>query len=129
MNNLLSFNYWLNIRPDVLTPLAQNILVFFMLILATLSIISFIVITKKKTGLYTKIWKRISSFSVTNLIIGALLWFFTYETIPLLSARFWFLLWAASMITWLVFIVINLTEIPIKKEQLQKEKEFKKYIP
>ena len=62
-------------------------------------------------------------------MIGLLLTFFNYEMVPFLSARFWLLLWAAGMVVWLAFIIGLVVKIPQRKVLLEKEKEFKKYVP
>jgi amino acid transporter len=128
MNNLLDLKFWFDLRAGALTSGAQNLLIIFILILAIISVILYF-FTKKKKGLYHKTWKRLYSFSNSNLVPGVLLLFFTYETIPFLSARFWFLVWGAEMLAWLVFIIKNSLEIPKKRELIEKDKEFKKYIP
>lgn len=127
MNNLITLNYWFNMRAGELTSTAQWFLISFIVILA-ISYISSHIYSKKK-GLYFKIANRIKSFSMTNFIIGSALLFFTYETIPFLSMRFWFMAWFVSMVIWLIFIIKNLLQIPKLKEALEKEREFKKYIP
>lgn len=127
MSKLLVLNYWFNLRPEALSSLAIILLLLFYLILAIIYIISFLYLRKK--GLYLKIFKRSSSFSMTNLIIGIVLLFFSYEEVPFLSARFWFILWLSEMIIWIVFIFRNMLEIPKLKERLEKEREYKKYIP
>ncbi|OGF24220.1 hypothetical protein A3H66_02200 [Candidatus Falkowbacteria bacterium RIFCSPLOWO2_02_FULL_45_21] len=80
-------------------------------------------------SLYAAVWRVLYYFFLTNAIIGLILLFFNYEMVPFLSARFWFLFWGAGMIVWLFFIYKIIIKIPHKKEQLEKEKEFKKYIP
>lgn len=127
MNNLITLNYWFNMRAGELTNTAQWLLVSFIVILAIFYISSYLY--SKKRGLYFKIANRVNSFSITNLIIGLVLLFFTYEAIPFLSMRLWFMVWFISMIAWLFFIIKNLLQIPKLKEALEKEREFKKYIP
>jgi hypothetical protein len=67
--------------------------------------------------------------NLTNLIIGIFFLFFTFELIPLLSARFWFLLWGIGILIWLSFIGRAVTKIPKLREEMAKEEVYKKYIP
>ena len=128
MQNLLTLQYWFNIRPNALEGNAQRgFLVFLLLLLIGCFVFQYL--KTKKKGLYLKIWKSLQSFSIANLIIGLFLLFFTYELVPFLSARILFLIWGAGMITWLVFIGRNFLEIPKIKEERVKEQEFKKYVP
>ena len=129
MSNLLSLNYWFDMRPAAMAGIAQKSLLAFCVLLG-IGIISFYIVSKNnKGGIYNKIYKKLGSFSSTNLIIGLFMIFFTYELIPFLSSRFWFLLWAVEMGVWLYFIGTNLSQIPGRIEELKKEKELKKYIP
>ena len=68
-------------------------------------------------------------FNLIFVIIGLFLTFFNYEMVPFLSARFWFLLWGIGILVWLFFIYKMIIKIPQKKALLEKEREFKKYVP
>ena len=128
MRNLLTLQYWFNSRPNALEGGAQK---FFLVFLLALLIGCFVFqyLKTKKKGPYLKTWKKLQSFSVTNLIIGLFLLFFTYELVPFLSARILFLIWGMGMIVWLVLIGRTFFEIPKIKEEKIKEQEFKKYVP
>jgi amino acid transporter len=128
MSNLLSLKFWLNIRPGALLPIYQKALIIFIVVLAVL-ILVFTVLGKRKSNLYNRIWRSLRSFSISNVIIGLLILFFTFETVPLLSARFWFIVWGVEIVIWLFFVLRIFVEIPKKKERLEKEKEYNKYIP
>lgn len=129
MSNLLSLGFWFNFRPE---PLEDNNLKYFIgLLFFFLAGNLVLVFLKRKYGrsLYKKFLDGLSSFALVNLIVGAFLLFFAYEGVPFLSARFWFLLWAAGLIVWLVFIARNLAAVPKIKERLEAEKKYRQYIP
>lgn len=128
MGNLLTWHYWFNYRPNALEGGAQKaFIVFLLLLLVGFGLFHYF--KKNKKGLYIKIWKSLESFAMTNLIIGLLLLFFTYELVPFLSARILFLIWGAGMALWLGLIARKFFEIPKIKEERVKEQEFKKYVP
>lgn len=129
MGNLLTIRFWFNFRPESLTPIFQEFFIISLVFLLLLSLILAYIKSKQKKNLYGKFWSSLYYFCLTNLIIGAFLLFFNYEMVPFLSSRFWFLLWAILVVVWLFFIYKILIEIPKKKARLEKEKEFKKYIP
>lgn len=126
--NLFTLDFWFNVRAGALEGTMQNGLILFIIILAIIMVSAYLK-GFKKTSSYSKIWKNVYSFSLTNLVISLLLLFFTYENIPLLSARFWFLLMVIEMIIWLINISKKFPLISLKKEELDKERELKKYIP
>lgn len=127
MQNLLTLNYWFNLRPEMLQALAQKLFVGFVLVLIVLTIVLGFV--KKRGGIYRRLFRRLYNFGLTNSLIGLLFLFFNYESVPFFMARFWLALWLLAMLVWLVFIFKDLKNIPEKKRQLEKDLEFKKYIP
>ncbi|PIR12807.1 hypothetical protein COV49_04185 [Candidatus Falkowbacteria bacterium CG11_big_fil_rev_8_21_14_0_20_39_10] len=128
MNNLLSLKFWFNSRPGPLLPVYQKALIVFLVALLALSILFWLIGAKKK-GFHMALWRRLKTFSLVDFFIGLVLLFFSYEGAPFLSSRFWFLFWGAGMLAWLGFIFWELKKIPEKKKQMEREKEYKKYIP
>lgn len=126
-SNLFTLKYWFGMNAGSLAPTAQKGFVIFLVLLLILAIYS--KYKRKDKGIYFRIWKKLASFGITNLIIGLFLLFFTYEGVTFLSMRFWFLLWLASMIISLVLINKEFKKIPKLREKRKQEEEFKKYIP
>lgn len=129
MNNLLSLSFWFNTRPGSLTPLFQNALLGFIAVLILLAIAIKVIKNRSKDKIYQKTWSSLFSFCLVNAFLGLLELFFIYELIPVLSSRFWFLLIAVEMGIWLFFIGKEFSAIPEKKNQIEKEKAYRKYIP
>ena len=126
--NFFTLHYWFNMRPNNFLPIANNIIIGFLVVLVILFFI-FTLLKSRKNNIYVKIWQKMHSFCLTNFFVGIILLFFCYELVPLLSSRFWFLIWGAGMIFWLYTIYKKLKEIPKLKEKRAKEQEYKKYIP
>jgi len=129
MSNLLSLKFWLAMRPGTLLPIYNKIFIIFIIFLIVLSLLCVFLKNKRKKSIYNKIWRSLSSFSLVNAFTGLILLFFTYEMVPLLSSRFWFIIWGAGAAVWLFFIARAAREIPKRKKQLEEEKQFKQYIP
>ena|SRR3990167_3317889 len=129
MGNFLTWNFWFNLRPGAFIGLSLKIVLGFIALLIILTIVSGLIKRKWSKSLYACFWSSLYVFFLTNVVIGLLLTFFNYEMVPFLSARFWFLLWAIGMLVWLFFIYKIMIKIPQKKALLEKEREFKKYIP
>lgn len=127
MKNLLTVDYWMNLAPVPLIPVAQKMFVAFIIILAAAALA--IAMHKSKAGIYRGFFKRLYSFCLGNAIIGLIFLFFNYERVPFFSARFWLGIWALSMIAWIIPILKGLKEIPKKKAAREQEQEFKKYLP
>jgi len=127
MSNLLTLHYWFNLRPESLTPLAQKLFIGLLLLFIVLAIV--VGFLKKKSGLYRGFFKRLYIFCWGNFLIGLLFFFFNYEQVPFLGARFWLGLWIIVMLAWLVIILKKLKTIPEQKKQREQEKELQKYLP
>lgn len=129
MESLFKLQFWFNLRPGPLTPISGKALI----VLIVVSLLVYLVIKiykrKNKTSLYNKILNGLENFSLSNFFIGLFLLFFSYELVPFLSSRFWFLLWAIGVGVWLFFIIKSAVVIPTIKQKIEEEKEFKKYLP
>jgi hypothetical protein len=129
MPNLLSYNLWFNIRPGLLTQPFFNIFLAIVVLLIVSSLVLKIIKNRNNKNLYFKFWGNAYFFSLTNAIIGFIYLFFCYEMIPLLSARFWLLIWLLEIVIWIVFLIKMLIVIPRRKIEIEKELQFKKYLP
>ena len=129
MGNFLTWNFWFSARPGVFIGYSLRIVLSFIFLLIILSIVSGVIKKRRFRSVYYSFWNGLYTFFLTNAIIGLLLTFFNYEMVPFLSARFWFLLWVISMLVWLFLVSKIAIKISEKKAQMEKEKEFKKYIP
>lgn len=129
MGNFLTWDFWFNIRPGALTAFSLKIVLGFIFLLIILTIASGVIKKRWSKSLYASFWSGLYTFFLTNVILGLLLTFFNYEMVPFLSARFWLIFWVISMLVWQFFICRIAIKIPEKRARLEKEKEFKKYIP
>lgn len=127
MSHLFSAQFWFNQRPDLLSSGSKTVLISFIVFCLVSLIIA--IFFKLKKDFYSRFWGKLISFFVSNALIGAVLLFFCQQLIPLLSSRFWFILWGIGIIFWLTFIILYVKEFPAKKKESVKERELKKYIP
>jgi amino acid transporter len=110
-------------------PIFQKVFFASLAALAAAAVILYFIKKRNEKNLYNNFWNSLYNFCLTNFIIGIIIYFFNFESAPFLSARFWFLIWGAEMVVWLFFIIRLFLKIPERKERLEKDKEFKKYIP
>ncbi len=129
MGKLLNISYWFNLRPNSMSASAFRYLVVFVIILVIAAIAFAMIKRANKKGIFFRVWRKLSSFSLSNAIIGIFFSFFIYEQLPFLSARFWLFFWSLGMLVWLFFIVQDFIKIPKIKQKIAEKKEFDKYIP
>lgn len=128
MSNFFTPSYWFNMNPG---SLDTKFLIAFAIFLLVLFVMIFALMVMKKTqsGAFFKVYDRLQGFAIGNFIIGLFLLFFTSQLVPVLSSRFWFLLWLIGMGVWLWFISQHVVKIPEMKKKREEEEEFQKYIP
>ena len=129
MAGLFSLNFWFNMRPGPLGSLGLQVFIIILALSIGLTIIFWLLKSRRDNLLYYRVWQRMHSFGLSNIIVSVFLFFFFFEEIPILSSRFWLLLWSVAMGVWLGFVVKDIIKIPKIKEKLSKDQEYKKYIP
>lgn len=127
MKNLLTPGYWFNLRPEPLLPNAQKILLGILLGWLIFTVVT--ALWKRRSGIYRGLWQSLYALSLTNLLIGLILWFFNYEAVPFFSARFWLGLWLIAALAWLIFVLRKLKVISRRRKKLVAEEALKKYLP
>jgi hypothetical protein len=75
------------------------------------------------------ICRKFFTLSWVNFLVALSLIFFNSQLIPFFSSRFWYVIWLAGVLIWKIFILLQFFKIPEKRRQLEKEMEYKKYIP
>lgn len=127
ITNLFKIDYWTDLRPRYFD---ENVAYFFIAaLIATLLAAVVVFFLKRRGGVYKHILSRVYSLLLSNVVVGALLFFFRFELVPFLSARFWVGIWAIVVITWIYFIIKEAKKIPAKRKAFEMEKEKNKYIP
>jgi DNA integrity scanning protein DisA with diadenylate cyclase activity len=127
MLNLLTLKYWFNLKPESFSSVANIIILSFFGLLLISTIVFFVL--KNRKGIYKKLFNKLYEFSFINLIIGLLLFFFSWQQVSFLSARFWYMLWLIIFVVWFIEIIKKSGRISDLKEKRQKRKEFEKYLP
>jgi len=129
MTNFFTLKMWFSINPGSLMPVFHYALVVVVLLFLVATFAFKYKYNKQKKTLYNRIFSSLFNFSLTGTIIGAFVLFFTYERVPFLSARFWFIVWFLVHAVWGWFIYKKLKKIPEIKDQIKANKEYQKYIP
>lgn len=124
-------SYWFTMRPpDVEGPIGYATLGVFLAFLF-LGIVCRISADHRGKDFYLRaIGHRTATFLVTMGLLGTLLFFFSYEGIQLLGARFWYPLWLLAALVWAVCIVRYVTrDIPRLKASVDAREKQLKYLP
>ena len=131
MSSFFQPSYWLTLSaPEVGGVLGTLVFAVFV-VSFVLGLVGRIVVDRKSTDRYKRdIGSRIAGLLMTMGILGAVLFFFSFERIQLFGARFWYPVWALATVVWVAFIVrYALRDIPAKKAHAQRLHAQSKYLP
>ncbi|MBI2474966.1 hypothetical protein HYV69_00905 [Candidatus Uhrbacteria bacterium] len=130
-NNFLDPSYWFTLRPALVGGTEGKIIFGVFAILFVLGIVARIVSSNKTGDRYMKeVVERIATMLVTMGILGALLYFFSFEQIRLFGSRFWYLFWLIGIIVWCFFLLRFVKRtIPELRAHEALKAEQRKYFP
>ncbi len=128
---LLHPSFWFNVSPSALTFSSERLLfIVFAVFLVLGAIIRMVASHRKEDRYVTETFSRIGRLGVTIGMLGLLLFFFSFEGVPLLGARFWYLFLAVGFVVWIGFIARYVWKIvPAERAHEAIEREKQKYLP
>lgn len=127
---LITLQFWFDMTPPPLLPVFYWAFFIFFGLLIFAGITSGRIYKKKKEDFILRFSaKYLKNWFYSAGAAGLLLMMFSYERVALFSSRFWFILWFVGFGVWLFFIIRKLKVLPKKEEELNKKKEFVKYLP
>lgn len=128
----LDYRYWLNLHPVPLGPsLVGSILSFFAwFLVASFALRVVARVMKKKDGRKSDLLLRFARPLSTTGVLGLLFLFFSYEQVPLLGMRLWFLITFVLLIVWVGRVVkFAVTEYPALRREDEEKARLRKYMP
>ena len=128
----LDYRYWLNLRPVPLGPsLVGGIFSFFAWFIVASIALRFVArALKKKDPLRADLLRRFARPLSTCGLLGLLFLLFSYEQVPLLGMRMWFLLVFILFVVWVGRSVLFLVrEFPALRREDDERRRVQKYMP
>jgi len=127
--NLISFPFWFNARPQPVGFYGQQVLWAIIAILIIISIIIAIRAYKESWHIYKKSFDKLKTFCLTNSLISLYLLFVHDQLIPVLRARYWYIIWVIIAGVWLTAIIKDFRRRIARRGEISHNAELKKYIP
>lgn len=133
VSKLVSPSFWLATRPGELSTSFEW--VFFVVLVLCYAGFALTKIfqgqyRQRKQFIMVRFLERVASYALTAAVLFTFIFFFRYEGIPLLGARFWFLGWAIMVVAWGAQLVLSYrTEIPRLLQERENYKQFAQYLP
>lgn len=124
MPPLLTIRYWFALDPTPFLPWAERALLVIFVAFVLFGIVAWIVELKGRFNKQVKrAFERTASLLAWSGIVGLLLLSFSYERVPVLSMRFFYLLWL-TWIAWGGWRIYRYVWVEIPdKERLARERE------
>ncbi|MEK7105455.1 MAG: hypothetical protein AAB865_02120 [Patescibacteria group bacterium] len=123
--------FWFNANPAPLSTAGERTLfIVFAVFLVLGAIIRMVATHRSEDRHVTEVFSRIGRLGVTMGLLGLLAFFFMFENVPLLGARFWLLVWGVGLIVWIVTIVRYIVKVvPAERAEELARQEREKYLP
>jgi len=128
---LLRFDYWFGYGLVPFFPWVERVLVIFMsvLVVAGIATMVYLKLQKGMDKIVRRMLKSVSTWLLTAGLSGLLLYWFYYESIPVLSMRFLYVIWLA-IFGWWKFEIYRDYKKARKGEMSAAEKHnFEKWLP
>lgn len=127
----MTLSYWFTLAPAPVGGVFGNTLFIIFVLLFACGIAARIIASNKTDDRYMReIGERIATMLVTIGIIGALIYFFSYEQIRLFGARFMYLFLAVVFIVWIILLAnFAFKIVPAQRAHEALRQEERKYFP
>ncbi|OGL74425.1 hypothetical protein A3E39_00825 [Candidatus Uhrbacteria bacterium RIFCSPHIGHO2_12_FULL_60_25] len=131
MNPLLTPQYWFTVSPVPFQPWAERFILVAFVACVLFGMIAWIIELKGRFSKPMKrAYERVASLLFWSGVAGLFLWGFSYERIPVLSMRFFYLFWLAWVLwgLWRVYTYVWV-EIPAQERRNRERTEREKWLP
>ncbi len=131
MQNLFTLNFWFNLYPPALTPMAVRVLLIVFTAILVVGIVGKIYSIKTKLEKWTRrAMDKVSTMLLTMGVLGLLLFLFAYEQIPVLSMRLGYIIWLIILGIWIYFLYKFIyIEIPKQRKLKEAREHTDKWLP
>jgi hypothetical protein len=128
---LITLSFWFNGNPPpLLYPIFIGLGVLIILLFLEGGVTKWLSWKQRKNPPLHRVLSRWGRAALTIAAIGAVLFFFTFEQIPFVSARFWWGLLLIGGIVWKVFIIKDIRKrYPAEKSAMVERLAKEKYLP
>ncbi len=128
---LFSFSFWFSYYAVPFSPWVSKVILIVMAVLAVAGIVLLLWKGRLKEHSQRRVASSVAVCDITAAISGLLLWFVTYENVPFLSARIFWVVWLATFASWKYFIYRRLQKDQSDERMLQDPERaaYEKYLP
>ena len=124
-------NFWLNTNPPpFVAPVFIGLGVFLAIVFLAGIVIKWFGFKLRGNPPLHRVLSRVGRAYISIALLGAFLYFVSYEQTPVVSMRFWWLVLLAIAIVWKIFILLDIFKrYPAEKKARLERLEREKYLP
>lgn len=131
LHPLITPSFWFSLFPEAMGPgFERAFFLFFGLMIVVGAIVRIVARHRKDDKYVVRTFQKIGKMLLVMGLLGMLWFFFTFEEIYFLGARFWLLVWIIGAGIWKfqIWRYVKKT-IPAERLATQSKADFNKYLP
>lgn len=129
---ILKLSYWFNMTAIPFLPAVDKavLIVLYGLLVAGIACAIYAKLAKKMEKDMKRLLRRYASAATTAGVFGLLLYSFTWQRVPFLSMRFFFVIWFAVFAYWFWIIIrFQMKELPVRRKMREEQAAREKWLP
>ncbi len=129
-SKLFDLKFWFNMNPGIWQSAGQIVLIAVVALIILGIVAKIITNVNKFTDLTNRLVQKLSSVVLFFGGFGLFFWLARQQRVPIFSARFWWIVLIAVVISWGVVVLIKAKKYKENKQrQQQKAEVYDKYLP
>jgi hypothetical protein len=128
---LITLDFWFASNPPLFVrPVFIGLGILLIVLFAAGAAVKYLSYRSRKNPPLHRVLSRVGRAVLTVSFTGLVLYFLSYEQIPYVSARYWWILLFALAAVWTVLIAMDfLKNFPLEKRALLEKQAKEKYLP
>lgn len=123
-------SFWFDLQTQPFSVWSERFLFVLILVCLGAGIYAFVRARVVSEKALRRVWRRFGTCFLSAGIIGLILFFFTWQRIPLLGMRAWWPVWFFSHLAWGVWIVLRAKQdLPSTRRAQAERQAYEKWLP
>ena len=133
------FDFWFHLQALPFTPWIAKTIQIVMLAFLIVSVVSYVLVECSArhiknfhqifSKLHRRFLRRVSLFAFLAAVSGYSLYWFTIQDVPVLSMRFWFIVWFVITVIWARYLMRDYRRLKFLQEETEARAGYEKWLP
>lgn len=127
---LFRFSFWFNLQTQPFSPWVSYLILGLILLCLGAGVYAFVQAPLLSEKAVRRVWRRMGTCLLSAAAVGFVLFFFTWQRIPVLGMRAFWPIWFVAHAAWGVKIVLRAqSELPALRQTQAKRQAYEKWLP